>query len=453
MNLLSRIRHSILIEPIYPQTHQKRKRFLNNLILHFRPLTVPESTLKFTLSWGLGGMAAVLVMLQIGTGLLLKFVYEPFPAKAYASIITLQNDVLFGQFIRNIHHWSANLLVVIVFLHLLRVFFTSAFHSPRQFNWIIGLSLFFLVLCANFTGYLLPWDRLAYWAITICTGMLEYIPGVGIWLQKMIRGGSEIGPVSLRIFFTIHTAVIPVCLVILMAFHFWRVRRTGGLVIPRPDDENPASQPGQAPTIPNLIIREVAVGLVLIASIMLLSVFFNAPLEDQANPGLSPNPTKAPWYFLGIQEMLLHLHPIFAVLVIPVLVIGALVFLPYVTYQSNSAGVWFVSRIGRRMATIAAITALVATPLLIIGDEFLFDFTAWMPGVPHLVSNGLVPVAIVLVGVIGFYLLMKRKYAAANNEVIQTLFVLLVVSFIMLTVTGIWFRGAGMALMWPWEMK
>jgi len=118
------------------------RKFFNSLILHFRPRTVQERTLRFTLTWGLGGMSAVLILIMFGTGILLKFVYQPFPDKAYESILILQQNVFFGQFIRNIHYWSGNILLVVVFLHFLRVFFTGAFHPPRQFNWIIGLCLF-----------------------------------------------------------------------------------------------------------------------------------------------------------------------------------------------------------------------------------------------------------------------------------------------------------------------
>ena len=116
------------------------------------------------------------------TGVLLKFVYEPTPVEAYASIQTLLSGVPFGRMVRNMHHWGAHLLVVIVFLHMMRVFFTGAFHPPRQFNWIVGLALFCTVLAANLTGYLLPWDQLAYWAVTVSTGMLKYIP--------LIRGAA-----------------------------------------------------------------------------------------------------------------------------------------------------------------------------------------------------------------------------------------------------------------------
>jgi quinol-cytochrome oxidoreductase complex cytochrome b subunit len=450
LNLFQRIRYSIFPGTLQRPAYRERYRKLfNSLILHFRPRSVQPRTLRFTLTWGLGGMAVVLVCMLFATGLMLKFVYQPVPDRAYESIIHLQNDVLFGQLIRNIHHWSGNLLLIIVFLHFLRVFFTGAFHPPRQFNWIIGLAMFLAVLASNITGYLLPWDQLAYWAITICTGMLEYIPGIGEWLQALIRGGSDIGSATLSIFFAIHTAIIPACLLFLMPWHFWRVRKAGGVVIPRRPYEDEGSGDEKLAAIPNLILREIVVAVVLIAAIMAVSVAFDAPLGAKANPGLSPNPTKAPWYFAGIQELLLHFHPLFALFIIPVLMLIALVGIPYFNYQSETAGVWFASLKGRRMAVVAALVAIIVTPLGVIADEFLIDFAAWIPGESPIVSNGILPAAFVLAGIIIFYWLLKKKYDLTHIESIQSVFVLLTVAFIILTITGIWFRGKEMALMWP----
>ncbi|UCG05091.1 MAG: cytochrome b N-terminal domain-containing protein [Desulfobacterales bacterium] len=451
LNLYQRIRYSIFPGTLRRSEYREGYRnFFNSLILHFRPRSVQQRTLRITLTWGLGGMAVVLVCMLFATGLMLKFVYQPVPDRAYECIIHLQNNVLFGQLIRNIHHWSGNLLLIIVFLHFLRVFFTGAFYPPRQFNWIIGLAMFLAVLTSNITGYLLPWDQLAFWAITICTGMLEYTPGIGEWLQKLIRGGDDIGPATLSIFFAIHTAVIPACLLVLIPFHFWRVRKAGGLVIPRRPDEDEGIQDEKVPSIPNLILREIVVALVLIAVIMLISVFFNAPLGAKANPGLSPNPTKAPWYFAGSQELLLHFHPLFALFIIPVFMLITLASIPYFAYQAKTAGVWFASHRGRHTAALAALVAIIVTPISIVADEFVIDFAAWMPNLPPVISNGVLPAAFVMAGIILFYWLVKKKYAATNNESIQSVFVLLVVAFIILTITGIWFRGKGMALIWPW---
>ena len=450
-SLLQRIRYSIFPGTIRKTAYREKYRGLfNSLILHFRPRNVQQRTLRFTLTWGLGGMAVVLTGMLFATGLMLKFTYQPVPDRAYESIVHLQNSVLFGQLIRNIHHWSAYFLLIIVFLHFLRVFFSGAFHPPRQFNWVIGLVMFLAVLASNLSGYLLPWDQLAFWAITICTGMLEYIPGIGEWLQALIRGGEDIGPATLSIFFAIHTAVIPAGLIILMFFHFWRVRKAGGLVVPHRPGEAPNELDQKVPTIPNLILREIVVALVVIAVILAVAVVFDAPLGAKANPGLSPNPTKAPWYFAGFQELLLHFHPLIALFVIPVVMLVALVSIPYINYQTETAGVWFASHRGRRMAATAALIAIVVTPIGLVANEVAIDFAAWMPGLPSIVSNGILPAALVLAAVSGFYLWVKKKYAATNNESIQSVFVLLMVAFIILTVTGVWFRGKEMALIWPW---
>jgi quinol-cytochrome oxidoreductase complex cytochrome b subunit len=164
---------------------------LRTLALHFRPRRVVEKTLRFSLTWGLGGIATVLVCLQLFTGILLKFAYGPVPTHAYASLVHLQEDYLFGRLVRSLHFWSANLLVGVVCLHGLRVIFTGGFHPPRRLNWVVGLILLVLVLASNLTGYLLPWDQLAYWATTICVSMLEYIPAIGSRLQQIILGGPR----------------------------------------------------------------------------------------------------------------------------------------------------------------------------------------------------------------------------------------------------------------------
>jgi quinol-cytochrome oxidoreductase complex cytochrome b subunit len=342
--------------PLIPTSDTERKRFPRRfLVLHFRPATVPERTLRFTLTWGLGGTAVVLVVVQLITGILLKFVYEPSPVSAYASIQALMTTVPFGRLIRNLHHWCSHLLVAVAVLHLLRVFFTGAFHPPRQFNWIIGLGLLGTVLAANFTGYLLPWDQLAYWAVTVSTGMLDYVPLIG------------------------------------------RIRKAGGLVIPRSPDEAAPPKTVRVPTLPNLLLREVVTALVVLAGVLLFSTFVNAPLGEPANPGLSPNPTKAPWYFAGFQEMLLHIHPVYAVTVLPLFFGVLLVLVPYLKYDSHAAGVWFISVKGRKAALLAAAVALVATPLGVwISGTVL-------PAATGAVTGGLMPFVVLLSSGGGFF--------------------------------------------------
>ena len=153
---------------------------------------------------------------------------------------------------------------------------------------------------------------------------------------------------------------------------------------------------------------------------------------------------------LLIQELLLHFHPLFAV-AIPITAVGALISVPYIRYDDNTAGVWFASSRGRRMASVAALFAFILAPLGIMADEFLIDFVSWAPGVPAVLTNGLVPAGLALAVVVAFYGVIKKRYDATNNEAIQSVFVVLLVTFIILTITGIWFRGAGMALTWPWR--
>ena len=426
---------------------------LKSFILHIHPGTVPTATLNITFTLGLGGMGLVLFLLLAVTGILLLFVYEPSAATAYDSILFLQRNISFGQLIRNIHHFSGNILLIVSFLHLLRVFFTGAFHKPRQFNWIIGLGLFLLIICANFTGYLLPWDQLSFWAVTISTGMLEYVPVIGVWLLKLLRGGDEVGPATLTIFFALHSAVIPLIMILLMLFHFWLVRKAGGTVIPRPRDEAPPTKPAMAPVIPDLVVREAAVGALLTAFVLIYAIFFNAPLEEAANAGLSPNPAKAPWYFLGLQELLLHFSPFLAVFIIPGLGSLFICRLPWFRYHNPAIGVWFCSEKGRHMGLISSLFALMATPLLVVADDLLIEsstwFSTWLPKTSPVVHDGLILFVILLSAIGTFYFLMKRRFKATKAEIIQAIFILLLTAFLVLTVIGIWFRGPKMALIWP----
>lgn len=429
---------------------EKKPSGFSMLLLHIHPRMMPEEALTFTRTCGLGGMAVVLLVLLAGTGALLLLAYEPSAERAYGSVLSLRDDTAVGGFVRNIHFWAANSLVLVAVLHLLRVFYTGAFHAPRRLNWIIGLLLLALVLASNFTGYLLPWDQLAFWAVTIGTGMLEYIPLVGPVLETALRGGAEVGPKTLSIFFVLHIAILPILGAILASFHFWLVRKGGGVILPRPAGPGPAPRPIMVPTSPNLVFRELVVALVLIAGVLLIAAVFDAPLLAQANPGMSPNPAKAPWYFMGVQELLVHLHPAFAVLVVPLLATSFLVFLPYLNYGEAPSGLWFHSAQGRRMALVAAGAALVSAPAAILGNEYVLSLPKLFPSLPQAVSNGLFPAGVLALLVLGFFALVQWRFGASRIESVQAVFTLLAVGFAVLTLTGIFFRGAAMRLAWPW---
>jgi len=425
-----------------------RRRYLNNLVLHFRPTTVPEATLRLTLSWGLGGMATVLVVVQGLTGGLLNFIYEPVPSLAYTSIITIRDEVAFGRLVRNLHHWGANLLVLTGFLHLLRVFFTGAFHPPRQLTWLVGLGLMILILFANFTGYLLPYDQLAYWAVTICTGMLEYLPVFGPHLKALLMAGDEIGPAALKLFYSVHTTVLPALFLLLMGYHFWRIRKAGGLVVPPQPESPPAGPLVRVASVPNLLVREFTVAAVLLAMLLLLAIFFDAPLNAPANPGLSPNPTKAPWYFAGLQELLLHFPPVLAVSVIPVLAGFMLILIPFVGEQKGVAGLWFGPRDDRRAALIAAVAGSVITLMWVLYNEY--GRTSGLPQAGDaFASPGVVLFFCWLAGLAGGYCGLRRWVRVSHSGAFQAVFTLLISAFVTLTIIGIGFRGPGMRLIWP----
>jgi quinol-cytochrome oxidoreductase complex cytochrome b subunit len=422
------------------------RRHRASLLWHTRPVDVPERTLRLSLTWGLGGAATLLLLVLFVTGLLLKFAFEPVPDRAYDSILYLQTQLPFGRLVRNLHRWSGNLLLLAAFLHLLRVFYTGAIDRPRRSNWVIGLGLFGLAILANFTGYLLPWDQIAYWAVTISSSMLEYLPLAGGVLKAWVLGGSEPGAGTLISFYALHTAVLPALLLLLLPFHIWRIRRAQGLVVPRSPDEALGSGLERVPASPHLFVREVAFGLALLAALLLYAMMVDAPLAGPANPGLSPNPTKAPWYFMGLQELLLHFHPLFSVFVIPALLSAALLLLPWMDPGEGRAGVWFRSRTGRRTALLSAVVAVVATVVAVVVDEALR--TNGAGGSPGLVGRGLLPLAVVTVLCSGYVLLLKVAFRATRTESLQSFFTLVTAAFVVLTLIGVWFRGAGMQLGW-----
>jgi quinol-cytochrome oxidoreductase complex cytochrome b subunit len=423
----------------------------SNLVLHLHPRVVPSASLRFSRTFGLGGAALVLFLLLAVTGTLLLVTYEPSPERAWGTVTALVGQVHFGAFVRNAHHWAANGLVLVVFLHLLRVLYRGGHLPPRRGNWWVGVALLLLVVASAFTGYLLPWDQLAYWAVTISTGMLQYVPLAGDLLLRAARGGAEIGPATLARFFVLHVAVLPIALLLLLAFHFWLVRKVGGVVLP--DDLGDATAPRGplVPTSPGLTQREGVAALVVVAAVLLLAAVADAPLLAQANPGMSPNPAKAPWYFMGVQELLVHLHPLFAAVLLPGLALLALAALPGLS-GSGPAGRWFVSPRGARLAGAAALAGTLLTTLAIVADEPLRRTPPWWPQLAPPIRGGLLP-ALVAAGLVAAVAGLARRRGASRGEGVQAAFTFVLAAFVVLTLAGVFFRGQGMALTMPWAWR
>ena len=247
----------------------------------------------------------------------------------------------------------------------------------------------------------------------------------------------------------LHTTFLPLALLSLLPFHFWRIRKAGGLVVPRKPGEELEGKGGYVTTIPHLVTREGVTALVLIATVFLFSALVSAPLGAPANPGMSPNPAKAPWYFLGLQELLMHFHPLFAVFVIPLALTAVFMALPYMGLAAGEGGVWFISEKGRRVARHATLAGLLVTPLLIAASEAVK--AAGGAALASPVSGGLVPFVTLLALLGSWYLAMRKRGGASRAEAAQGVVVFLAVALLVLTATGSWFRGEGMALSWPWQ--
>ena len=230
MKLLDRARESDVGRSIFrsPDRVTERDRAAghwSNFLLHIYPVKVRRKEITFRYTWFLGIISLTLFASLIVSGLYLMFFYVPSPNSAYGNIQSLQTEIAFGQYIRNVHRWSAHLMVLAVAAHMARVFYRGAYKPPREFNWVIGVVLLVLTLLMSFTGYLLPWDQLAYWAVTVGTAMAGFVPVIGGTVEEILLGGPTVGSATLLRFYVLHVAVLPAILIGLIAIHLWRWRK------------------------------------------------------------------------------------------------------------------------------------------------------------------------------------------------------------------------------------
>ena len=206
---------------------------MNNVLYHLHPVKVKRHGLKLTYTYCLGGISFFLFILETVTGIFLMFFYRPAAGPgqelAYADMQQIIAGVQFGDLVRNMHRWGAHLMVFSVFLHMARVFYHGAYKPPREFNWVVGVMLLLLTLLLSFTGYLLPWDQLAIWAVTVGTEMAGFTPVFGQQVQFVLLGGAVVGPETLLRWYVLHVLALPFVLVIFLAVHFWRIRKDGGI--------------------------------------------------------------------------------------------------------------------------------------------------------------------------------------------------------------------------------
>jgi quinol-cytochrome oxidoreductase complex cytochrome b subunit len=202
---------------------------MNNVLYHLHPVKVKRHGVRLSYTLCLGGLSFFLFILLTITGIFLMFYYTPSAETAYVDIEALSTSVAFGSMVRNLHRWGAHLMVLSVFLHMSRVFYHGAYKPPREFNWVVGVVLLFLTLLLSFSGYLLPWDQLALWAVTVGTNMAGFVPVVGAQVKFALLAGVEVSAATLLRFYVLHVLALPFILVLFLAVHFWRVRKDGGI--------------------------------------------------------------------------------------------------------------------------------------------------------------------------------------------------------------------------------
>ena len=397
---------------------------VRNFLLHWFPSKITRQSLAWNYSFWLGTISAVLFLILVITGIPLMFLYVPSVERAYQSVKDLEFAISFGWFLRGLHRVSAHLMVAVVFLHLVRVFLTGAYkngtavNQNRPLNWIIGILLLLFTLLLSFTGYLLPWDQLAYWAITVGTNIASSAPIVGEQLRFVLLGGHTIDQATLIRFYVLHCFFLPLGVLLLFSYHMWRVRKDGGLACVDQlslEQKNEKVTPSKSKTYsllgitsgrtvhvetsivdedkhtvmssPNLTRRIVMVTLGTLAVAVLLTILFRAPLEEAANPNVTPNPAKAPWYFLWLQELVTDTTftiggitingALIGGIIVPGLLVVAAILWPYLDKSSvRAAGVWFAPE--RRKQNIVFLVIVAAILILtVIGTYLRGPFWNW----------------------------------------------------------------------------
>jgi quinol-cytochrome oxidoreductase complex cytochrome b subunit len=415
-----------------PETYrQAGDSIVRNFLLHWFPAKVTTASLSWGYSFWLGTISAVLFLALVLTGVILMFVYIPSVERAYLSVKDVEFTVSYGWFVRGLHRVTAHLMVAIVFLHMIRVFLTGAFkngtavNQNRPLNWIAGVALLLATLLLSFTGYLLPWDQLAYWAITVGTNIASAAPLFGEATRFVLLGGTTIEQPTLIRFYVLHCFFLPLLVLLVFSYHMWRVRKDGGLACV--DRLSLAQKSEQVTPIrsktysllgiasgstvhvettivdedrhtvmssPNLTRRLAVVTLATLAASSLLTLLFRAPLEEPANPSVTPNPAKAPWYFLWLQELVTDTTftvagftvngALIGGIVLPAVLVLAAVVWPYLDKSPvGSVGVWFAPE-RRKQNTVFLLIVLAILILTVVGTylrgpfwNFYWPWEAW----------------------------------------------------------------------------
>ncbi|HLO31239.1 MAG TPA: cytochrome b N-terminal domain-containing protein [Anaerolineales bacterium] len=341
-----------------------------NFFHHLHPPTIPlvQARLRYTL--GAGGLAVFLCLILLVTGILEMFYYIPTPEHAAISVEVITSLVPFGALIRNLHFWSAQALMIVMSIHLLRVVLTGAYTDRRRSNYLIGLGMLVLVTLLDFTGYVLRWDEGIRWALIVGTNLIKAIPWMGDWLYQLVVGGSEPAFSTLERFYTWHIFVLTLAMIILGAWHIFRVRRDGGIAVPPPDQRQDPTRLSRFDLVRREVLGMVAAGVIL----LFVSAMFPAPIERPITQTVVDIQTaRAPWFFLWVQQLLKLGDPFLWGVAAPIILLIILAVLPYILPQTsqNDLGRWFPP--GNRLAQVIVI--VIALILIILTIVFITPTT------------------------------------------------------------------------------
>ncbi|HEX9595509.1 MAG TPA: cytochrome b N-terminal domain-containing protein [Anaerolineales bacterium] len=334
-----------------------------NFVHHLHPPSVPAAQARFRYTLGAGGLAIFLSLVLFVTGLLEMYFYIPSPEQAAISVETIATLVPFGNLVRNLHFWSAQALVIGMVVHLLRVILTGAYAPPRRFNYLIGLGLMVLILLLNFTGYVLRWDEGIRWALVVGTNLLKTIPLIGEGFYEFLIGGSEPGSATLTRFYAWHIFGLTSAVAILIGWHAFRVRRDGGIAVP----PHPQRADNGRITRFDLLRREVLAMVIAGILLLFIALLLPAPIaQPLSSTGTDLSDSRAPWFFLWVQELLKYGDPFLLGVFTPLLVVLLFGLLPYGLPHAKreKLGSWLPR--GNRIAQVLAVIIVLGIIILTI---------------------------------------------------------------------------------------
>ena len=459
----------------------------NNFFLHIQGVKTHINTLRPTYTFGLGLISLFLLVFTVISGVLLMIYYSPSTGDAYNTVKDIKYVVFAGNLMRNVHKWAGEGMIIFVMLHMARVLYTGAYKQGREFNWVVGIVLLMLTFVLNLSGYMLPWDQLSYWALVIVSNILQSpkeitdvlgITGyfdIGSFFKEFLLGGTTpVKETLLRVYF-LHIMLLPLVFFIFLGVHFWRIRKDGGLSKPEifePDKvvekkggifntdktyglmalvrgNKPEVEKDVENTVlswPHLLRAELAVFMLCIVGVVIYSFYIDAPLRELANPLIPENPAKAPWYFLGLQEMVSY-SAFMGGMVIPALAILGLALIPYLDREQEHVGIWFSNRQGIMIALQAFFVGVVVlTGLLVFVVKFGW-FRNWWPDVPQLLIILINPASIWVIFMAVWSILITQMTGSTRMGVIA-LFTMFLLSYVILTYMGTELRGPNWEFYW-----